>query len=153
MRKANRKMQLKKRVVANAAYLDNAIANSQPTTTTEITRIMTVIRLCYEKLKIGNAERREWIVVADCINIGLVRAEAIDPAVVEMFNAAGQAIVECEQIYLRHGKYGFTGPHILTMNAALEFYEQIITLSTPNQMYAAGLEADRRIKAGEVVPA
>lgn len=149
-RKRNHRMRQRP---ANCAALENAIYNNSPTPAAEVTRVMAAVRLSYEKLKLGTGTSEDLLHVQSALNVGMVRAESIDPEVVRMFVAAGEALVECERIRRRSGRYGFTGPHILAMNAAMDLYEQMLTLSTPNQLHAAATEADRRIRAGNVVTA
>lgn len=79
----------------------------------------------------------------------MIRAEAIGKPLEEAFQAAGEALLECERIRQRHGRYGFTGPHILNMNAAMDLYADVLAMSSPNQMQAAVEEGAARIQRGE----
>lgn len=149
-RKKNHRM---RRIPLNASALGNAIANSQPTRHSEVLRIMNMVRISYEKLKAGHGDDNDFGRLAATVNVGMIRAEDIDPQLVGMFQAAGDALLEAARIQKRHGKYGFTGPDILTMNAALELYQQLLTLSSPNQMASAAEEGSRRYAAGEFITA
>lgn len=128
----------------------NAIINSQPTRPAEVSRIMVMVRLAYEKLKAGHGGDHDYDRLGAAMNVGMIRAEAIDPSLVEMFTAAGRAMLEAERIRRRHGHFGFHGEDLLAVNAGLELYEQILSLSSPNQMHAAAEEAVSRIRRGEV---
>lgn len=137
----------------NATSWANAIFNSQPTPANEVIRIMVHIRTAYERLKSGTGTDDDFDVVGCAINVGMIRAEAIDTRLVDMFKAAGEALLEAQRLRDRHGRFGFTGPHILNMNAGMDLYEQVLSLSTPNQMHSAVEESCARIRKGEVISA
>ena len=152
MKKQNHKMRLK-RHIANTESPLATIYNSRPSEPAEVSRVMVDVRMCYERLKSGAGTEQDYRVVIFAVNIGMIRAEAIDTELVSYFLAAGEALMECGRLHARHDRYGFTGPGILAINAALEFYEQMLGLSSPNQMHAAAEEADRRYRAGDVITA
>jgi hypothetical protein len=152
MKKGNAKMRLK-RHVANAQAVGNVIANSLPTSPSEVQRIMVAIRLSYERLKTGAGTQDDLGRVGATINVGVIRAEVIDEQLVDAFKAAGEALLACARIHQRHGKYGFHGQDLLAMNAAMDLYEQLLSLSSPNQMHEAAREGERRIAAGDIVTA
>ena len=89
--------------------------------------------------------------LASAINIGLIRAEKIDPLLETSLLAGRDALVECDGIRGRHGRYGFTGPGMAAMRTALDDYESIVAASTPHLMQAAIDESIRRMHAGDVV--
>lgn len=141
---------MKRRCKNPSAWL-NAIGNSTPTAPPEVLRIMNIVRVSYEKLKAGHGTADDFDKLSAVVNVGLVRAESIGRALVEAFKDAGEAMLECARIHERHGKFGFTGPHLLAMNAAMDLYADVLAMSSPNQMHAAALESSRRIRLGEVV--
>lgn len=107
-------------------------------------RIMLALRVAFEKLKSGTEDHAQFERLAAAINVGLVRAESIDPLAEQTMVAGVQAMMTCGGIFERHGRYGFTGPDLLTMNDALDLYESILRLSTPKQMLdALDVAADR----------
>ncbi|MCY1550534.1 hypothetical protein D9M68_867970 [compost metagenome] len=78
--------------------------------------------------------------LAACINVGLVRAEQIDPLCVTPMVAARDAMIRCDGIRGRHGRYGFDGLGLQAVVVALDVYEEILRNSTPRQMSeAAGI--------------
>ena len=85
------------------------------------------------------------------MNLNLIRAEAIHQDAVDCMLAGINALVNGDRIQKKHGRFGFTGPDLLGMGDALDLYEQILTKSTPRQMQAATLEAQRRMRAGAVL--
>lgn len=126
----------------------HAFRNSQPTQPAEVSRIMVLIRMAYERLKAGHGTDADYDRLGAAMNVGLIRAESIGQPVVDAFQAAGEALLEAARIHQRHGKFGFTGPHILSMNAAMDLYEEVLSLSSPNLMQMAVEEGARRIRAG-----
>lgn len=131
----------------------HAFRNSQPTDPVQVQRIMNLIRIAYERLKSGHGTEADFDRVGAALNIGLIRAESIGQPLVEAFKSAGAAMLECVTLYRKHGKFGFTGPGILAMNAAMDDYESVLGASSPNQMEAAAIEGVRRIRKGEVIAA
>ena len=107
-------------------------------------QIMLSIRLAFEKLKLGMASGEQFDRVAAAINVGLIRAEQIDPLAAETMKMGASALMGCAAIHERHGRFGFTGPDLLAMNDAIDLYEGILRLSTPKQMLdALDIAADR----------
>jgi hypothetical protein len=131
----------------------NALANAAPPEAGDITKIMVLIHIAYEALKTGAGTDDDYDTVSAMVNVGLVRAESIGEALVDVFKEGGQAMLECERIRRRHGRYGFTGPHLQVMSTALDAYEQVLSMSSRNQMADAGAEADRRLARGEAISA
>jgi hypothetical protein len=109
-------------------------------------RIMVAIRLAFEKLKIGSAGMDEFDRLSAAINVGLIRAELIDPLAEETMVKGVGALMRCADIHSRHGKFGFTGPDLELMNDAVDLYEGILRLSTPKQMLDALDVAARRMR-------
>ena len=109
-------------------------------------RIMVAIRLAFEKLKIGSAGGEDFDRVSAAINVGLIRAELIDPLAEETMVKGVGAMMRCADIHRRHGKFGFTGPDLELMNDAVTLYEGILRLSTPKQMLDALDMAARRMR-------
>ena len=100
-------------------------------------RIMLTLRVAFEKLKTATEDDAQVDRLAAAINVGLIRAEAIDKRAEEVMLAGVQAMMSCGCIHSRHGRYGFTGPDLLAMNDAMDLYENILRLSTPKQMLDA----------------
>jgi hypothetical protein len=112
-------------------------------------RIMLTLRVAFEKLKSGTEDHDQFDRLAAAINVGLIRAEPIDPLAEKTMAAGVQAMMACGCIFERHGRYGFTGPDLLAMNDALDLYENILRLSTPKQMLDALDVAAARMRGME----
>lgn len=109
-------------------------------------RIMVMLRLAFEKLKIGTGDQEQFFRLAGAINVGMIRAELIDPLAEETMRMGIAALNSCAAIHDRHGKYGFTGPDLVAVADALELYEGILRLSTPKQMLDALDTAAQRMR-------
>lgn len=121
------------------------IAGNQDQPEANATDIMNKIRIAYELLKSGQASDADFDRVASALNVGLVRAELIDPLAEQTMQSGINAMYSCHDIHKRHGRYGFTGPDILAVNDALNLYEDIVRLSTPKMMCDATTVAFRRV--------
>ena len=108
------------------------------------TRIMNEIRLAFELLKSGQALISHFDTVACALNVGLARAELIDALVEETMQKGIDAMYSCFEINERHGRYGFTGPDILAVTDAINWYDSILRLSTPRMMNDAANAAHKR---------
>lgn len=108
-------------------------------------RIMCLVRLAFEKLKHGSEDPRQFDRLAGALNIGLIRAEAIDPLAEETMLAGLEAVRRCDAIFARHQRYGFTGPDLTIVADAVNLYEDILRLSTPRMMEDALEEVARRM--------
>lgn len=125
------------------AAVNTLVANTeQPRENAD--RIMVLLRLAFEKLKIGTGDEEQFVLLAAAINVGLIRAESIDPLAAETMVRGVQALNNCAAIHQRHGRFGFAGPDLVGMEDALNLYEDILRLSTPKQMlYALDAAAQR----------
>lgn len=108
------------------------------------TDIMIVLRCAFDALAGGTSDCTQFDALAAAINVGMIRAEAIDPLLEQVMVRAADAMRECDDIFGRHQRYGFTGLGRQSVLDALDAYEQILRLSTPAQMIAATHAAKRR---------
>ena len=109
-------------------------------------QIMVKIRTAYELLKTGHGTDEHFDRVAGAMNIGLMRAELIDPLAERTMQDGIDAMYGCAGFHERRGQYGFTGQGLQAMNDAINLYEDILRLSTPKQMLHAQDTAYRRMK-------
>lgn len=99
--------------------------------------IMIKLHAAFADLQSGSADDDLFDRLAGAINIGIIRAEQIDALCVTPMLAARDALVRCDAIRGKHGRYGFDGPGLQAVAEALELYEQMLRNSTPKQMRAA----------------
>ncbi|MFZ2306791.1 MAG: hypothetical protein WAW73_20145 [Rhodoferax sp.] len=109
--------------------------------------IAVLVKTAFERLKSGSGEPKDFDRLAGALNVGLIRAEAIDPLAEETMLAGIEAMKRCDGIWQRHGRYGFTGPDLTAVADAVQLYEGILSLSKPIQMEAAYKESARRMLA------
>lgn len=108
--------------------------------------IMTKLHSAFADLKNGSTDDDLFDRLAAAINVGIVRAEQIDPACVAPMLAARDALIRCDDIRGRHGRYGFDGTGLLAMAAGLEVYEEMVRKSTPQQMRKAMTASIQRMR-------
>ena len=108
-------------------------------------QINIAIRKAYELLKCGQASDADFDRVGAALNVGRARAELIDPLAEQTMQSGIDAMYSCAEIYQRHGRYGFCGPDIASVNDAINLYEDILRLSTPKMMCDATEVAFHRV--------
>ncbi|CAN7477654.1 hypothetical protein [Variovorax paradoxus] len=106
---------------------------------------MTKLYSAFADLKAGSTDDDLFDRLASTINVGMVRAEQIDELCLAPLLAARDALIRCDAIRGRHGRYGFDGPGLQAMAAGLEVYEEMVRKSTPQQMHNALAESVARI--------
>lgn len=146
MKTAHRNASHAKRAARPTAWFD-AIASSRPPPEEHATTVVNRVRTAFEALKNGSTDCAQFDRLAACINVGLIRAEQIDPFAVQTMVAAIEAMARCDAIYGKHRRYGFTGPDLNAVADAVSMYEDILRNSTPHQMDAAVHESARRMIA------
>ena len=76
--------------------------------------------------------------VVHAVNISYVRALQIggvhNNPMLPVLSAAEHALGRCLDRFHRTGQWGLDGPAISELTEALELYEQIVTMSSPQQM-------------------
>jgi hypothetical protein len=126
-----------KRRRANPTSWAETIAARQPMARAVADDVMAKLYSAFGDLKAGSTDDDLFDRLAAAINVGIVRAEQIDQACVAPMLAARDALLRCDDIRGRHGRYGFDGQGLLAMTAGLEVYEEMVRNSTPQQMREA----------------
>jgi hypothetical protein len=135
----------KRRFQADCTAWIRTIAGHQDQPTWNADQIMVKVRTAYELLRNGVASDADFDRVGAALNIGLIRAESIDPLCEQTMQLGIDAMYQCAGLNERHGKYGFTEPGLLAMNDAVNLYEEVLRKSTPLQMQDAKESAHVRI--------
>lgn len=133
-----------RRYAANPAAVMLAIWRRQEYTPEELVRLKLPIRAAYDELKAGRGTQQHWADLSVAVNTALIRAEGISPLMVEPMLAARDALERMRERYMRTARWGFDGPAIDQVLYGVELHEQLLDLSTPQQMLEAGREARRR---------
>jgi len=126
-----------KRRVKNLTSWAETIAARQPMARAVADDVMAKLYSAFGDLKAGSTDDDLFDRLAAAINVGIVRAEQIAPACVAPMLTARDALMRCDDIRGRHGRYGFDGPGLLAMAAGLDVYEEMVRNSTPQQMREA----------------
>lgn len=106
---------------------------------------------CFVRLRDGGGTEQDFDRVGMILNVGLIRAEKIDPSLVHTMQAAQEAMCRMKDRYLRGLRFGFDAQGLQDTMAALDDYQTIMDASTPLQMMAAIKEAYSRLMGGEVL--
>lgn len=107
--------------------------------------ILVKVKAAFERLRNGNGTPMDFTRLECAFEVAAVRAESIDPLVEETINAGKAALEECDRIWQKHSRFGFTGPGLIAMQDAIELYEGILRQSPPVLMEQAANEAARRM--------
>ncbi|MGQ3055366.1 MAG: hypothetical protein ACT6S0_26555 [Roseateles sp.] len=126
-----------KRHAKNPTAWAGIIAARQPMSSAIADDIMTKLHSALGDLKAGSTDDDLFDRLAAAINVGVVRAEQIHQRCVAPMLAARDALIRCDEIRGRHGRYGFDGPGLAAMAEGLEVYEEMVRNSTPQQMREA----------------
>lgn len=137
----------KRRYIADPGSAMFTIEKHQDMPAEKVVDIITKLTDAFGRLASGSSDCELFDRLAAAINVGLIRAEAIDPLVEQMMLRARDALIEADGIYGRHKRYGFSGPGLEAMKDGLQVYEEILSKSTPAQMQAALEESARRMLA------
>jgi hypothetical protein len=131
----------------------DAITACQPFPQAEVTRILLRVHDAFSQLQGGCNDPEIFDRMAAVVNVGMIRSESIGQAGVDVFQRAQAALMECDGIAQRHGKYGFTGQGLEVMREAISLYEDLLRASTPRQMHDCQMECMKRLRAGEYLKA
>ena len=145
-RKASRH---KRRWQADPSAIYRVFNRIQPFTDDELAKLQTPVRLAYERMRTGGAQDDDFNDLACAMNVCMVRGEDIDPLCVETAQRAQDALMRTHARHAATGRWGFDGPALQDIPVAIDLYEQMLALSTPEQMHTAMRETLTRMKRGE----
>ena len=128
------------------------IAASRQTEPAVADDVMTKLHMAFADLKAGSTDDDLFDRLAVSINVGLLRAEQINEVCVQPMLAARDALIRCDDIRGRHGRYGFDGPGLQAIADGLDVYEEMLRKSTPQQMTAALYLSVERMRKHAIAP-
>lgn len=105
----------------------------------------------YQRLATGKGTEQDFDNVSMKLNVGLVRAEEIDPLLVATMKLGQGAMVRMQSRVMRGLSFGFDADGLRDVPYALEAYEAILSKSSPLQMKHAIQEAWSRVTGGDVL--
>lgn len=134
----------RRRWAADPGVFQRVINRLEPFTPDELLRLELPIRMSFEALRNGTGIEQDFHDLAAAINCTLVRSESIDPLCEATAIAARDALLRTWERHTRTGRWGFDGPALLAVEAGIDLHEQLIRLSTPEQMVRAMREVIAR---------
>lgn len=134
-------------------FAGNAILDSQVFSEENATTIVNRVRIAERRLRDGTADAEHFIRLGCAVNVASMRAEEIDVGLIEILDAAGRALMDCQDRRDRLGRYGMTGPGLIALGEGIDAYEAILRASSPKQMQAAEKEVIRRLTSRKGPPA
>lgn len=155
MKTSHRKAARAKRYAADAGSMYRVMNRLQPFTGGEIAQLAIPMWQAWADMKNGSATDGDFHTLAAVVNVALVRAETVagdvDELCVAMVKRAQDALMVLDERHKRLGRWGVCYQSLEHIPPALEFYQQVLELSTPLQMQEAMREVIRRGDAGEVI--
>ena len=104
------------------------------------------IRTSFERIKNGQPEPDDFNLLATSLNVLMVRSEAIHESCVAIVVNAMVALERCRQRFNQNGQWGFDGPSLQDMNEAMDLQDEILSKSTPAQMFNALKVSGQRVQ-------
>ena len=123
-----------------------AIWSNQPYQDVEKTALKVQAKAAWERMRTGAGTKQDWDALAWISNACLIRGEKIDPLCVEMCGLAQDALISIRARYDRLGKFGVDAEALENIPPLIDFYSDLLDLSTPKQMQNAVMESVKRIR-------
>lgn len=120
----------------------------QPFTASEYTMLALPPREAFDALKAARASAEDFDTLACVANVALVRCEKIGPEAVQVAKEGQQALMRIKARHTRTGKWGMNHQDITDLLGVIELHEQLIELSSPQDMTDAYIEVIRRMEHG-----
>ncbi len=143
----NRNAKTEQRMTAWARLIEQV----RPYDPGEMVAEFVLIRAAFERLRTGVGAEHDFDLVSMTMNMGLVRAEAIDPELVAIMAAGQDAFVRMKDRYLRGLAFGFDAQGLQDAPVAIDAYEVMVDASSPKQMIESIRETYRRIRRGQIL--
>lgn len=119
----------------------------------EAAQLSNEVRMAWYRLTNGMGTTDDFDTVSNAMNVAVIRSEQIqhgDPAV-QMVRDAMQSLLEMRARFERTELFGADAQAMQTMPPALDFYDDLLRLSTPMQMTVALKESLGRMARGQVM--
>jgi hypothetical protein len=122
--------------------------HSRPYEADEMLPMHNLVRAGFERLRTGCGNTHDFDLVSMVLNMGQIRAEQIDPALVHIIERGQLAFVRMQERYRRGLNLGFDAQGLWDVPPALNAYQTIADASSPKQMLQAAHEVYRRMTGG-----
>jgi len=136
---------------ADAIRCSLPLARCSDFTPEEAARLTNEARLAWHHITHGSATTDHFDSLATASNVALVLAESIGPAAIDLCIAAQLDLIEIKSRYQRLGQFGAHASALRTVPAFLDFYADVMPLSTPQQMVDAVRVAMGRIHDEQIL--
>ena len=103
----------------------------------EFARISVDTRMAWHRLTHGEGTEPDFDLIANSSNIALVKAEELGELAVETVLRAQKAILDMQARYKRTGRFGADSDALAYVPEMLDFYDQLVALSSPKSMVDA----------------
>lgn len=123
------------RMISTAA-IDKANA-CRPFTEEETATAHALTALAWQALQDGSGTEDDFDRVGKVINLAKIRALEINQGLANDLEKAQDAMTACKARFVKHGRFGFTGPELLVMRDAMAYQVDIVNASSPEQMRRA----------------
>ena len=127
----------RRKYTADPGAMFKVLNRLQPFTESELLQLELPIRISFEALKTGKGTERDWSDLAAACNVTIVRSHEIAPQCVAVAEAGSDALMRMWNRAQVHGVWIFDGLALAEVAAVVDLHEQIIRLSTPEQMIIA----------------
>ena len=122
---------------ADCNVLKRVMNRIQPFTEEEMTNLSLPLRMSYEAMRTGTAPEMDWSDMAAAINTCVLRTVGMPREVIEVSNAAVEALAKMYARFKKWGKFDPLAAELEDLEAGLDLHEQLCRLSTPVQMVKA----------------
>ena len=133
----------KQRKPADPGAMWRVIHRLEPFSANELLRLELPVRMSFQAMRSGAGQEQDFHDLAAVVNVTIMRSRSIDPLCEQTANMASDALMRCWDRHQRTGIWGFDGLALGQIEAAIELHEQLVRLSTPEQMMASA----RRVTA------
>lgn len=124
------------------------VGRQQEFTQAERSGLNLPVRIAYERTRTGAAIDGDFDTMAAAVNVALVCAERINPFVEQACIEARDALMRLHARHARTHAWGFDGPGLQQVLAAIDVYEQLTQLLKAGQLEDALAECMRRMRIG-----
>lgn len=134
-------MKPKRKYKADPTAFIRFMAEMQPFTEEELTKLSLPNRVSFQLLLNGEAEAIDVHRLIDATNVSLVRCWGTEMQPIAQ--RAQDALRRCYERYEKLGQWGLDGPARAEIEQGLELHEELCRLSTPRQMRDAALVVEK----------
>lgn len=121
---------------------------SRPYTAQEQTNIMGAVAQAFVRLRDGANRVADYNALAGAFNIGMVLAERVGQAEVDVFGAAIQALLRANQTYDSLQTFYFSQTDLVDLAKGVTGYGELLKTSSEQKVRAAIEVCEQRLAAG-----